>query len=251
MTTMVGPRADPVAEGARIAHAADEALVELRLVGGVGVALRCRSAASPPLSRAYKDVDVAGRRADRVKITALLTDAGYIADEQFNALNGASRLLFFDSTNGRRLDVFLDRVELCHTIDLRPRLAIPGATLPPADLLLMKLQVVETNDKDFRDMAALLVDIPLADHDDGAINVDYLSRLAARDWGLWRTVTMVAAKLDAYAPSLGDRQITESVRKSVAELLERLESEPKSRGWRLRARVGDRVRWYEQPDDGG
>jgi hypothetical protein len=100
-------------------------------------------------------------------------------------------------------------------------------------------------------MAALLVDIPLADHDDGAINVDYLSRLAARDWGLWRTVTMVAGKLDSYAPSLGDERISESVRESVAELLERLESEPKSRGWRLRARVGDRVRWYEQPEDDG
>ena len=102
--------------------------------------------------------------------------------------------------------MFLDRVELCHKIDLLPRLGIPGATLPPADLLLMKLQVVETNDKDFRDMAALLVDQPLADHDDDAINVDYLCGLAARDWGLWRTMTMVARRLDAHAPTLGDER---------------------------------------------
>jgi hypothetical protein len=113
----------------------------------------------------------------------------------------------------------------------------------------MKLQVVETNDKDLRDMAALLVDHPLADHDGDAINVDYLCGLAARDWGLWRTITMVASRLDAHAPSMGDAAITGAVSEKVAALLERLESVPKSRGWRLRSRVGDRVRWYEVPDD--
>jgi len=213
------------------------------------VALRCESAGAPPLQREYKDVDLAGRAADWVRIGALLTDAGYTAHEQFNALNSDRRLLFF-APSGRRLDVFLDRVELCHKIDLLPRLGIPGATLPPADLLLMKLQVVETNDKDFRDMAALLVDLPLADGDDEAIDVAYLSGLAARDWGLWRTMTMVAGRLEAHAGTLGDERIARAVTAKVAVLQERLESVPKTRGWRLRARVGDRVRWYELPDDG-
>jgi len=252
MTTMVAPpNADPVTEGARIAQAAKDAELELRVVGGVAVALRCASSASPPLSRAYKDVDVAGRAADRVRITALLTDAGYLADEQFNALNGARRLLFYDIPNQRRLDVFLDRVELCHKIDLLPRLSIPGATLPLADLLLMKLQVVETNDKDFTDMAALLVDQPFADHDDDAINVDYLCELAGHDWGLWRTMTMVAGRLETHSATLGDDAIGAAVHEKVTELLARLEATPKSRGWRLRSRVGDRVRWYELPDDDG
>jgi hypothetical protein len=251
MTAMVAPRADPVAEGARIAEMANDAELDLRLVGGVGVALRCPSAASASLRRTYEDVDVAGRAADRVRIEQLLVDAGYVADERFNALNCARRLLFLDIANGRQLDVFLDRVELCHKIDLLPRLGIPGATLPPADLLLMKLQVVETNDKDFRDMAALLADQPLAGHDDDAINVDYLCGLAAHDWGLWRTMTMVASRLDAHAPTFGDASIAAAVTEKVAALLEALESIPKSRGWRLRSRVGDRVRWYELPEDGG
>jgi hypothetical protein len=131
VTAVLAPSADPVAEGARIAQAAHAAELDLRLVGGVGVALRCPSAASPPLSRTYQDVDVAGRAADRVRIGQLLIDSGYVADERFNALNGARRLLFFDTSNGRQLDVFLDRVELCHKIDLLPRLGISGATLPP------------------------------------------------------------------------------------------------------------------------
>ena len=116
----------------------------------------------------------------------------------------------------------------------------------------MKLQVVETNDKDFRDMAALLVDLPLADHDDDAINVGYLCGLAARDWGLWRTMTMVARRLDAHARDAGrpgDRCGGQREGRGAARA--RWTRVPKSRGWRLRARVGDRVRWYELPDDGG
>jgi hypothetical protein len=251
MTTMVAPpHADPVTEGARIAQAAEDAELELRVVGGVAVALRCASSSAPPLSRAYKDVDVAGRASDRVRITALLTDAGYLGDEQFNALNGARRLLFYDVANQRRLDVFLDRVELCHTIDLLPRLSIPGATLPLADLLLQNLQVVETHDKDVTDLAALRGDQQFADHDDGAINVDYRCELAGHDWGLWRTMTMVAGRLETHAAGL-DAAIGATVHAKVSELLARLESTPKSRGWRLRARDGDRVRWYELPDDDG
>jgi hypothetical protein len=251
MTSPITPHADPVAEGRRLARAAREAELRLRLAGGVGVALRCPSASAPPLQRTYKDIDVAGRSADRKRITSLLIDAGYIPDERFNTLHGARRLLFYDDTNGRQLDAFLDIVELCHVIDLRPRLDIAGATLPLADLLLMKLQVVETNDKDFRDMAALLVDQEYSQGNEEAINLEYLAGLAAKDWGLWRTITMVAQKLDAYTTELGDEGIAAAVAAKVATLTETLESAPKSRAWRLRSRLGDRVRWYELPDGTG
>jgi hypothetical protein len=30
---------------------------------------------------------------------------------------------------------------------------------------------------------------------------------------------------------------------------ERIEAEPKSTGWKLRARVGDRVKWYKEVDE--
>jgi hypothetical protein len=251
MSTFATPHRDPVAEGARLAEAAREAELKLRLAGGVGVALCCPSAAAPPLRRTYKDIDLAGRSADRRRISSLLIEAGYAPDERFNMLHGARRLLFYDDANGRQLDVFLDRAELCHMIDLRGRLDIAGPTLPPSDLLLMKLQIVETNDKDFRDMAALLVDQPYSSRDDGVINLDYLAGLAARDWGLWRTITMVAHRLDAYVAEMGNAEIAVAVTAKVATLTHALESAPKSRGWRLRARLGDRVQWYVLPEDDG
>ena len=251
MTTDARPLAAHVDEARRILAAADSAGVTLRITGGVGVALRCPSASAAPLARDYADIDAVGRGGQRREITALFGELGYAGDDAFNALHGESRLFFWDPANERQLDVFLDRVEMCHRIDLRGRLDVDAQTLTLADLLLMKLQVVETNDKDFTDMAALLVDQQFADHDDGAINVDYLCELAGHDWGLWRTMTMVAGRLETHSATLGDDAIGATVHEKVTVLLERLDSAPKSRGWRLRSRVGDRVRWYELPDDDG
>jgi hypothetical protein len=105
-------------------------------------------ASDPPLRRAYADIDVVGHANQRRRITELLARLGYEADTVFNATHGARRLFFWDKANGRQLDVFLDKVEMCHVIDLGRRLDVPGPALAPADLLLLKLQVVETNEKD-------------------------------------------------------------------------------------------------------
>jgi hypothetical protein len=36
---------------------------------------------------------------------------------------------------------------------------------------------------------------------------------------------------------------------SFDQLLERIEAEPKSRGWRRRAKTGDKKIWYELPEE--
>lgn len=240
---------DPVAEGSRIATAAAETGVDLRLMGGVGVALRCPSASAPPLARSYADVDLAGRREDSRTILELLVRLGYRPDTQFNTLHGSSRLFLWDEANGRQVDVFLDTFQMCHRLDLSRRVQVPGDTLPLADLLLTKLQVVETNEKDLKDIAAILVDHPLTD-DDSGIDVSYLATLAAKDWGLWKTITIVAERADRFAIATTEFGRSGHMRQQVRDLLERLAQEPKSRAWRLRDRVGERVRWYETPEEG-
>ena len=148
--------------------------------------------------------------------------------------------------------MFLDRVELCHKIDLLPRLAVPARHYPLADLLLMKLQVVEHDDKDFTTWPRCwsISRSPAMTRD--AINVDYLCGLAgARLGAVADDDDGGAAASKTHSASLGDDAIGATVHEKVTVLLERLESTPKSRGWRLRSRVGDRVRWYELPDDDG
>ena len=199
----------------------------VRAIGGVAVGLRCPSAA-----REYKDLDVACLSQERREVDALFVELGYVADEEFNLLQGHRRLLHHDTVNSRRLDTFVDRFEMCHSLDLRDRLALDELTLTPADLMLTKLQVVETGERDLQDLAALLRD---AEIDDARV-----AEVCAADWGWWRTATGTLEKLERYEPSLAPR---------IVQLRTRIDAAPKGLGWRARAKVGDRVRWYEEPEE--
>jgi hypothetical protein len=235
-------------EALRVVSTATASGLSLRVIGGIAVSLRCPSAALPPLRRDYADIDLAGRASERRAITDLLTSAGYIADQQFNALHGARRLFFWDETNRRQLDVFLDTFEMCHTIEFRSRLALDPVTLTLADLLLMKLQVFETNEKDLMDIVALFSDHELT-VDESGINIANIGDRAASDWGLWRTTTEVAGRARDYAHGLEALGNASHVCAQIDRYLTSLEEQPKTRSWKVRARIGERKRWYELPDE--
>jgi hypothetical protein len=234
------PLADVSAEGLRVVSEAGDRGLTVRLVGGTAVAARCPSARRPPLARPYKDVDVVGRRSERVPLRDLLVELGYEPNEEFNLLQGDERLLFWDKANDRQLDVLLDRFELCHALDLGDRLELDEVTLTPADLLLTKLQVWETNERDLRDAVALLADCE--------IDLDRVAEVLGSDWGWWRTALEVLGRVEAYAAILEPEERTH-VEARIAALRDRVEQEPKSLRWKARAKVGERVRWYEEPDE--
>jgi hypothetical protein len=242
------PLGDPVAEATRIVGVAAEQGLPLRVTGGVAVAMRCASARRPPLARAYADVDLATVGRARDAAIELLGALGYEPDREFNTLHGGRRLFFWDHNNDRQLDVFVDEAKLCHTIDFRHRLEVEPLTLSVADLLLMKLQVVQTNEKDLIDICALVADHDLTDDDTG-INHRYIGQLVAQDWGLWRTVSMVAQRGSQFARGLAGLERADRIGERLDLLRGKLESVPKSRSWRLRARVGERKRWYALPEE--
>ena len=138
-----------------------------RALGGIGIALRCPSAAAGGrLNRTYGDLDLATDRKSVAKVTDVITASGYAPASRFNAAHGRSRLLFY-AADGRHLDVFIDTFTMCHGLDLRPRLGLHTHTLPLADLLLTKLQIAQLNKKDVVDIAALIVDHDLATRRNG------------------------------------------------------------------------------------
>jgi hypothetical protein len=222
--------------------------VPVRLAGGVGVAVSCPSAASPPLRRAYADIDLVTLGSAREDVIELMAALGYVSDREFNTLHGQRRLLFWDRDNDRQVDVFVDAAKLCHSIDFRERVELVPNTLAPADLLLMKLQVVETNEKDFLDICAILADHDLGD-DERGVNSSYIAELAAADWGLWRTLVMVSERGEEFALRLPGFDAGDQVAARLRQLRREMEMAPKSRGWRMRARVGERKRWYELPEE--
>jgi hypothetical protein len=238
--------ADPRSEATRIVELASSHDLALRVMGGVAVGLCCPSAQSPPLARPYRDIDFAGRADQSRQITAVFEAAGYEPDAEFNALHGRRRMFFWDAENGREADVFLDRFAMCHTLDFRKRLELTSPTLPAADLLLFKLQVIETNDKDYQDATALLADQPLTP--DG-LDPAGIARFLAADWGWWRTVTRVLQRVESYAQGLSGFAHAARVTTSITALRAAIDAEPKSARWRMRARVGEKKRWYETPEE--
>jgi hypothetical protein len=242
------PDSDPLKEAARISAAASVAACTLRVTGGIGIAIRCPSASREPLARTYADIDLFGTRKEARQIGQLMTGLGYRPDDAFNALHGSQRLFFWDQINSRQVDVFLDVFEMCHKLDMSARLRLDALTMTLADLLMFKLQVVETNEKDLKDILSLLNDHQFTS-DEAGINLPYLSSLTAADWGLWRTTTMVAERADQFANGLATFDGRARIHEHVAVLLEAFSHSVKSTRWKIRSRVGERVRWYELPEE--
>src|SRR3954452_16360058 len=151
---MMAVAADPVIEAGRIMNAATEANVRLRVLGRIGVALVCPTIRRLTPTRTYHDIDLAAP-VGTPAIGRLLTDLGYEGARRFNTLNGSERLLFHDP-DGRRIDVFIGTLRMGPELVLDDAFASPSWTLPPADLVLSKLQIVELTDRDAQDLLALL-----------------------------------------------------------------------------------------------
>ncbi len=234
-------------EGRRLAVAARDAGLALRLLGGVAVWCQCPSARRPPLARDYGDADFIGRAADRKRITAFLEQHGYEPDKMFNALHGATRLNFHDPMRDRPVDVLLDRFTMAHDLDLRDSASSDGLTITLADLLMTKLQVVNINAKDVQDLLAVLVDHGLGREQ---IDLDRIAAATRNDWGLEHTFHRSLGTLSELTEGFGlDAESTASVRERIVALGDGLAAAPKGAKWKMRARVGERVRWYEEPEE--
>ena len=243
------PLADIVAEAERLLDAAESNGVPIRLIGGLAVYIQTEEI-PPPLRRSYDDIDVATSKSTSRSAAELFAKLGYEPSREFNALQGDRRLLFFDRHNDRKLDVFVGSFEMCHAIPITARMELDDRTIPLAELLLTKLQVVELTEKDLRDIVTLLNGHEVGGHDGDAINGDFIASLTADDWGLWRTVKLNVERLQEQIGSLSlDADTRARVLERADAIWDRIEREPKSKKWRLRDRVGDRKRWYEVPDE--
>ena len=247
-----GPLADPVAEARRLIAAARQQGLLLRVLGGVAVYLLAPDG-KPRLPRRVKDIDVAVPRGSGRPAIRLLEQAGYVGDQMFNALHGSRRLLFVDPEHERHLDVFVGEFSMCHEIPLTARLDRSPLSVPPEELLLSKLQIVEATANDQSDLYSLLVQYEVGPGSGGAsLDASFVAGLCARDWGLWRTcvgsIDRLLANLESSPLDPGEAA---RVQARLEALRGYLEAEPKTMKWRLRSQVGDKVRWYQQPEEEG
>jgi hypothetical protein len=238
-----------VAEGRRLIDVATKQKLTVRLLGGVAVYLKAPPG-GPLLPRAIGDIDLAVKRGSRGAVTDMLTDAGYLPDEMFNALQGARRLLFYGEADGRKLDVFIGEFSMCHVIPITERLERDPLTIPLAELLLTKLQIVELTERDQRDIYSLCYHHQVSNGDGSEIEGDYVAEVCAKDWGLWRTAK---ATIERCKTNVADYGLEPPAVNLIVERLDllwaQIEAAPKTAKWRLRSRVGDRMRWYDEPEE--
>lgn len=223
--------------------------VQARITGGLAVARCCPAALQPPLAREYADLDLVCAHRTGNMLSSCLEGLGYQPDKHFNAVHGRQRLYFVDPITGAHIDVFVGVIKMCHEIDVSRRLDLVADTLTPSDLLLTKLQIVEINQKDLLDLLALVHDQPVEAGRDDALDPAYLGALWGADWPLWRTSRQTLKTVRGFAATTLAASMLTQVTETVATLEEVLDACPKSRRWRMRARVGDRKRWYELPDE--
>jgi hypothetical protein len=243
-------RHDLELEAKRLLAAAAHHQVTIRLIGGMAIRLLLGDRLHASFRRVIQDLDFVVSRSEGRRVGELFVSVGYEPDVEFNALHGARRMLFKDARYGRQIDVFVGAFEMCHRLPLADRLACLPETLPAADVLLTKLQIVELNAKDCGDICALLLGHELGNVDENAINVGHITALTSGDWGLHHTVALNLARVQDQLPSVElppDARATIGSR--IDALANALEEAPKSRAWKVRARIGERKQWYDQPEE--
>ncbi len=223
--------------------------VRLRLLGGLAFKKLCPSASSAKYSRENKDIDLMCRREDQKEVMKVMETLGYKPREMFNRLSMGKRLIYYDMGNRRRVDIFLDEFEMCHRFNFRDSLE-PGAyTLPITELVMTKLQVMEKTEKEYRDLLAAFTDFDVTEGR-GGIDGSKMAAMCAADWGIYTTFSKSLTSLKQWAGELaGDGE--EVILTRVERLLAMLDAKPKTLAWRMRARIGEKAKWYDTPDTDG
>ena len=240
-----------VLEMNRLIDAANENQIHLRAFGGLAILVHSQN--NPRFfKRDAPDIDFVVPKNERHKLESFFQSMGYSPDKQFNLLNGMRRQIYLADTNGRRIDILVGDFEMCHKLPLDDRLHLHPVTIPLAELLLSKAQVVELNRKDALDIISLLLNNEVGSEQDGKIGVDRIAWLCAQDWGLYKTTSINLKRVedlladDDLKTTMEERDL---VLGRVRQIQKAFDEMPKSLAWQMRDKVGTRVRWYSEVEE--
>jgi hypothetical protein len=222
----------------------------IRLLGAVAFNIHCPKYGhfQQEAKRHFTDLDFAAYFSHNAAIRQAFTKLGYEEDREVAVVFARERMIYNMPGTGLHVDIFFDKLNFCHPIPWAGRLEVDSPTIPLAELLLEKMQIVQINPKDIIDTIMLLREHPLDQSDHDTINASRIAAMCAKDWGLWRTVTMNLKKTREISKEYSwladaDRNV---VIDKVDQLLNIIDSQPKSSSWNIRSKIGDRVKWYKE-----
>ena len=245
-----------IKEAERIVKEAKERGLVLRIMGAIAIHIHCPKFAGLHRKlerlgeRMFPDIDFMSIRESRKKLPEFFEELGYTCDKAVMAIFGLKRHIYYGSEIPM-IDVFFDKLSMCHEIDFRNRIKIDYPTVSLAGLLLGKTQIVQINLKDVKDTVVLLREHGVGESDDETVNSKYIAKLLSKDWGFYYTVTTNLKQIKEGLPTLKalNKEDISDVRTKIDELLEAIEREPKSMGWRMRAKIGTKKKWYEEVEE--
>jgi len=263
-----------MAEAHAIIDAGTRQDVVLRLTGGLAV--RHYAIDLEFAEREYSDIDLIGLKRQVVAVGEVFRGLGYIENRHVAMATGNGQLQFFlpgvapasapdagsraardglpvyaEIPPSDHIDVFLDAMRMDHQVDFRDRLAINTYAIDPADLFLSKLQIVHLNEKDVHDIVTLVKDVyvDFQPHP-GVLDLHHVAEVCAADWGLYIDVMNNA---DTVIEHVADYDLSPRdaarVRRTLELAQDMMTEQAKTLRWRLRARIGKRVRWYEEVEE--
>ncbi|MCW4045078.1 MAG: hypothetical protein NWE94_06130 [Candidatus Bathyarchaeota archaeon] len=268
-------------ESQAIAEAAQKEGLTLRIIGGLGIAMHCqqlgefarnlcRTGTGVAKGQEYSDLDFVSYRKQRDKVKELFGKLGYVKRRATLSSAASERQIYYHPKGWFYVDVFFDQLIVAnHPIDFRGRLELDYPTITVTDMLLEKIQMWEAfGVKDLKDCLLLLRAHSISEQNEKeCIDAGYIAKLLSQDWGFWYTATTnlqniksFVAELDRLGP---DAQINPAlipneeravISEKITALLNRIDAEPKSFGWKMRAKVGAKKQWYnhvERPETVG
>ncbi len=235
---------DLVKEMHRLIEAAEAKNIQIRAFGGLAVQTHNKKN-HPLFVREYADLDFIVANKQRREFEAFMPEVGYDPDKEVNLLFGNHRQIYY--TAETKVDIFVGKFEMCHKIPLENRLTLHPITIPLAELLLSKAQILELNRKDALDIISILLNSETGDDDNGKINLQVINQLFSQDWGLYKTTTINLQRVEDLLtrkelPLTKDEN--ELVISRIHEINDAFEKIQKPLAWQLRDRVGTRVKWY-------
>jgi len=249
LESVIALPADGLEAAEQIIEEAESRGARLRLLGGLAFKKLCPSANGARYFRESKDIDLMGRREEIRGVMKTMETLGYKPREVFNKLSMGKRLIYYDLGNRRRVDIFLDEFEMCHKFNFKKSLEPNTYTLPLTELIMTKLQVVERTEKEYLDLTAAFRDFDVTDGH-GEIEGDRIAEVCSKDWGIYATFTKSLASLKEWAETRGSDDSSPLVPR-IDKLVSMIEARPKGLSWKMRARIGEKARWYELPDSDG
>lgn len=235
----------------RLIEAGNAKNIQLRAIGGLAVQAHNKTN-HPLFAREFADLDFVVASKQRRDFEAFMPEVGYLPNKKFNIMNGDQRQIYYHETTEMKIDIFVGDFEMCHKIPLEDRLTADPVTIPLAELLLSKAQIVELNRKDALDLTSILLNNETGGGDNETINLKILAQLCSLDWGLYKT-TSINLKRVIELVSEKDINLAQDERGLIISRVREIEKTfiemQKPVAWQLRDRVGTRIKWYIEVEE--